>query len=79
MKPAQRAQAYMRGAWHVSEVKDLEALKSKFKEIITVGQGAVHQGRVGPMVHEQAKRLGVEKTSTSSSPPEELLSVPRRK
>src|SRR5207237_10404329 len=30
-----RTQAYMRGAWKISEVKDLAALKSNFTEIIT--------------------------------------------
>ena len=30
-----RTQAYMRGAWKISEVKDLQALKSKFTEIIS--------------------------------------------
>jgi tripartite ATP-independent transporter DctP family solute receptor len=56
-----RAQAYMRGAWHVSEVKDLQELKSKFKEIITPDKAPFVKA-VGPMVAEEAKRLGVEKT-----------------
>jgi hypothetical protein len=51
----------MRGAWHVSEVKDLEELKSKFKEIIAVDKTPFIKA-VGPMVQEQAKRLGVTKT-----------------
>ncbi len=57
----QRAQAYMRGAWHISEVKDLQELKSKFKEIITPDKAPFVKA-VGPMVSEEAKRLGVEKT-----------------
>jgi tripartite ATP-independent transporter DctP family solute receptor len=61
VEAGQRAQAYMRGAWHVSEVKDLEELKSKFKEIITVDKTPFIKA-VGPMVQEQAKRLGVTKT-----------------
>ena len=44
VEAGQRAQAYMRGAWHVSEVKDLEELKGKFKEIDHRRQGAVRQG-----------------------------------
>jgi tripartite ATP-independent transporter DctP family solute receptor len=55
-----RAQAYMRGAWHVSEVKDLQALKKDFKEII-VPDKAPFVKAVSGMVHEEAKRLGVEK------------------
>ncbi len=57
----QRAQAYMRGAWHVSEVKDLQELKSKFKGIDTVDKAPFVKA-VGPLVQSEAKRLGVEKT-----------------
>jgi len=56
-----RAQAYMRGAWHVSEVKDLADLKSKFKEIITPDKAPFVKA-VSGMVNDEAKRLGVEKT-----------------
>jgi tripartite ATP-independent transporter DctP family solute receptor len=57
----QRAQAYMRGAWHISEVKDLEALKSKFTEIITPDKAPFVKA-VSGLVSEEGKRLGVEKT-----------------
>ncbi len=56
-----RAQAYMRGAWKISEVKDLEALKAKFTEIATVDKAPFVKA-VSGMVNEEAKRLGVEKT-----------------
>jgi tripartite ATP-independent transporter DctP family solute receptor len=56
-----RAQAYMRGAWHVSEVKDLEALKAKFTEIITPDKTPFVKA-VSGLVAEEGKRLGVEKT-----------------
>jgi TRAP-type C4-dicarboxylate transport system substrate-binding protein len=55
-----RAQAYMRGAWHVSEVKDLLALKKDFKGIITPDKAPFVKA-VSGMVHEEAKRLNVEK------------------
>lgn len=57
----QRAQAYMRGAWHISEVKDLEALKSKFAEIITPDKTPFVKA-VSGLVSEEGKRLGVDKT-----------------
>ena len=57
----QRMQAYMRGAWHVSEVKDLAELKGKFKGINTVDKAPFVKA-VSGMVAEEAKRLGVEKT-----------------
>jgi len=56
-----RAQAYMRGAWHVAEVKDLQALKGSFTEII-VPDKAPFVKAVSGLVNEEAKRLGVEKT-----------------
>jgi tripartite ATP-independent transporter DctP family solute receptor len=57
----QRAQAYMRGAWQISEVKDLEALKSKFTEIITPDKAPFVKA-VSGVVSEEGKRLGVDKT-----------------
>ena len=51
----------MRGAWKISEVKDLAGAEGNFTEIITPGQGAVREGGVG-LVAEEGKRLGVEKT-----------------
>ena len=52
-----RAQAYMRGAWNISEVKDLQALKSNFTEII-VPDKAPFVKAVSGLVDEEAKRLG---------------------
>jgi tripartite ATP-independent transporter DctP family solute receptor len=60
MEAGARAQAYMRGAWHVSEVKDLQALKKDFKEIITPDKAPFVKA-VSGMVNEEAKRLSVEK------------------
>jgi tripartite ATP-independent transporter DctP family solute receptor len=57
----QRMQAYMRGAWKISEVKDLQALKSNFTEIITPDKAPFVKAVAG-LVSEEAKRLGVEKT-----------------
>lgn len=56
-----RAQAYMRGAWKISEVKDIEALKAKFTEIITPDKAPFVKA-VSSLVAEEGKRLGVEKT-----------------
>jgi len=57
----QRAQAFMRGAWQVSEVKDLAELKSKFAEVITPDKAPFVKA-VSGLVAEEGKRLGVEKT-----------------
>jgi tripartite ATP-independent transporter DctP family solute receptor len=56
-----RTQAYMRGAWKISEVKDLAALKSNFVEIITPDKAPFVKA-VSGLVQEEGKRLGVEKT-----------------
>jgi TRAP-type C4-dicarboxylate transport system substrate-binding protein len=56
-----RTQAYMRGAWKISEVKDLAALKSNFVEIITPDKAPFVKA-VSSLVQEEGKRLGVEKT-----------------
>jgi len=56
-----RTQAYMRGAWKISEVKDLQALKSNFTEIITPDKAPFVKA-VSGLVTEEGKRLGVEKT-----------------
>ena len=56
-----RAQAYMRGAWKISETKDLQALKSNFTEIINVDKAPFVKA-VSGLVNEEAKRLNVEKT-----------------
>ena len=51
----------MRGAWKISEVKDLQALKSNFTEIIAPDKAPFVKA-VSGLVQEEAKRLGVEKT-----------------
>ena len=56
-----RTQAYMRGAWNISEVKDLQALKSNFTEIIMPDKAPFVKA-VSGLVDEEGKRLGVEKT-----------------
>ena len=56
-----RTQAYMRGAWKISEVKDIEALKAKFTEIISPDKAPFVKA-VSGLVAEEGKRLGVEKT-----------------
>src|SRR3954453_22452772 len=56
-----RAQAYMRGAWKISELKDLQQLKSNFTEIITPDKAPFVKS-VSGLVGSEAKRLGVEKT-----------------
>src|SRR3954470_21087847 len=57
----QRMQAYMRGAWKISETKDLQALKSNFTEIVTPDKAPFVKA-VSGLVQEEGKRLGVEKT-----------------
>ena len=57
----ERAQAYMRGAWKISEIKDLQQLKSNFTEIVQVDKAPFVKS-VSGLVQEEAKRLGVEKT-----------------
>ena len=56
-----RTQAFMRGAWKISEVKDIEALKAKFTEIITPDKAPFVKA-VSGLVQEEGKRLGTEKT-----------------
>jgi len=56
-----RTQAYMRGAWKISELKDLQELKAKFTQIITPDKAPFVEA-VAPMVKQEAKRLGVETT-----------------
>ncbi len=56
-------QAYMRGAWKISEVKDLEALKAKFTQIIEPDKQPFMDA-VKPLVTAEAKRLSVEPTVT---------------
>ncbi len=61
IEAGQLAQAYMRGAWKVSEEGSFDELKAKFKEVITVDKQPFIDA-VAPMVKEESKRLGVEKT-----------------
>jgi tripartite ATP-independent transporter DctP family solute receptor len=56
-----RMQAYMRGAWKISETKDLQALKANFTEIITPDKAPFVKA-VSGLVQEEGKRLGAEKT-----------------
>jgi TRAP-type C4-dicarboxylate transport system substrate-binding protein len=56
-----RTQAYMRGAWKISELKDLQQLKSNFTEIISPDKAPFVKS-VSGLVGSEAKRLGVEKT-----------------
>ncbi len=58
---AARTQAYMRGAWKISENNDLAALKAKFTEIISVDKAPFVKA-VASVVEAESKRLGVEKT-----------------
>ena len=51
----------MRGAWKISETKDLQALKANFTEIITPDKAPFVKA-VSSLVQEEAKRLNVEKT-----------------
>ena len=51
----------MRGAWKISELKDLQQLKSNFTEIINPDKAPFVKS-VSGLVGEEAKRLGVEKT-----------------
>ena len=56
----QLAQAYMRGAWKISDEGSFEDLKSKFKEVITVEKQPFIDS-VAPMVKTESARLNVEK------------------
>ena len=61
MQAGALTQAYMRGAWKISELKDLAELKSKFTQIIEPDK-APFMAAVKPLVMSEAKRLDVEKT-----------------
>jgi tripartite ATP-independent transporter DctP family solute receptor len=61
LEAGERTQAYMRGAWKISEVKDLQALKSNFTEIISPDKAPFVKA-VSDLVAAESKRLGVEKT-----------------
>jgi tripartite ATP-independent transporter DctP family solute receptor len=61
MQAGALTQAYMRGAWKISENKDLADLKAKFTQIIEVDKQPFMDA-VKPLVTAEAKRLNVEKT-----------------
>lgn len=61
MLAGQLTQAYMRGAWKISEVKDLQELKSRFTQIIEVDKQPFIDV-VSSLVSAESKRLNVEKT-----------------
>ena len=61
MQAGALTQAYMRGAWKISENKDLADLKAKFTQIIEVDKQPFMDA-VSPLVTAEAKRLNVEKT-----------------
>ena len=61
MQAGQLTQAYMRGAWKISETKDLADLKAKFTQIIEPNKQPFMDA-VKPLVLSEAKRLDVEKT-----------------
>ena len=63
MQAGALTQAYMRGAWKISENKDLADLKAKFTEIV-VPNKQPFMDAVKPLVTAEAKRLNVEKTVT---------------
>ncbi len=61
MQAGALTQAYMRGAWKISEQKDLIELKAKFTQIIEVDKQPFIDS-VSSLVSSEGKRLNVEKT-----------------
>jgi tripartite ATP-independent transporter DctP family solute receptor len=59
IKAGEEATAYMRGAWKVAEINDLEKIKGLMKEVITVDKKPFMDA-VAPLVNEEAKKLGAE-------------------
>jgi TRAP-type C4-dicarboxylate transport system substrate-binding protein len=59
LKAGEEATAYMRGAWKVAEVEDLNKIKGLMKEVITVDKKPFMEA-VAPLVKDQAKKLGAE-------------------
>jgi len=57
----QLTQAYMRGAWKISEQKDLQDLKAKFTQIIEPDKQPFIEA-VSSLVTSEGKRLNAEKT-----------------
>jgi tripartite ATP-independent transporter DctP family solute receptor len=58
LKAGEEATAYMRGAWKVAEINDLEKIKGLMK--VTTPDKKSLMEAVAPMVNEQAKKLGGE-------------------
>jgi TRAP-type C4-dicarboxylate transport system substrate-binding protein len=58
MQAGQEAEAYMRGAWAMAEQDARVALQERFTEIIDVDKQPFIDA-VGPLVQEEAGRLGV--------------------
>jgi tripartite ATP-independent transporter DctP family solute receptor len=61
LKAGDLAQAYMRGAWKISEFKDLQELRAKYTQIIEPNKQPFMDA-VSGLVQAEAKRLNVEKT-----------------
>jgi tripartite ATP-independent transporter DctP family solute receptor len=59
VRAGEEATAYMRGAWKVAEINDLEKIKGLMKEVITVDKKPFIDA-VAPLVNEEAKKLGAE-------------------
>ncbi len=59
IKAGEEATAYMRGAWKVAEINDLEKIKGLMKEVITVDKKPFMDA-VAPLVNDEAKKLGAE-------------------
>jgi tripartite ATP-independent transporter DctP family solute receptor len=57
LKAGEEATAYMRGAWKVAEINDLEKIKGLMKEVTTPEKKSLMDA-VAPMVNDQAKKLG---------------------
>ena len=59
VRAGEEATAYMRGAWKMAEINDLEKIKGLMKEVITVDKKPFIDA-VAPLVNEEAKKLGAE-------------------
>jgi tripartite ATP-independent transporter DctP family solute receptor len=59
LQAGSEATAYMRGAWKVAEVEDLNKIKGLMKEVITVDKKPF-QDAVAGLVKDESKRLGGE-------------------
>lgn len=59
LKAGEEATAYMRGAWKVAEINDLEKIKSLMKEVI-VADKKPFMDATASLVSEESKRLGGE-------------------